>query len=132
MRYLGIDFGLKKIGMALGDDETKIASPIETIANTDQLMNKLKELVKQEGIEEVVVGVPMSAGTFHTGEQFALTQKFIETLRSEIDLPVHEEDERYTSVESQRLQKEYGAQASEDSLAAMLILQQFLDNSFPL
>ena len=128
MRYLGIDFGLKKIGLALGDSETKIASPIETIPNNDFVFSTFDNLIKGEGVEELVVGVPMSAGDFHNSEQLELTRKFINNLQSASGLVVHEVDESYTSKEGQRLQKECGAQASEDSLAAMLILQAFLDS----
>lgn len=129
MRYLGIDFGLRKIGLALGDSETTIASPIETIVNNESVFENLKELVKSEGVEQIIVGVPLEVGKFHDGEQLKITQNFIETLRSYVGIEVHEIDESFTTAESQRLQKEEGSQAAEDSLAAMLILQSFLDSN---
>jgi len=127
MRYLGIDFGLKKMGLALGDNETKIASPIETIENNEEIFDSLAKLVKKEWVDQIIVGVPMAVGKFHDGEQLKITQDFIEKLRSHLGIEIHEIDESFTSVESQRLQKEGGTLASEDSLAAMLILQSFLD-----
>ncbi len=127
MRYLGIDFGLKKMGLALGDSETKMASPIETVENNEQIFDSLAELVKSEGVEQIVVGVPLAVGKFHDGEQLKVTQVFIQKLRSHVGIEVHEIDESFTTAESQRLQREEGTKAPEDSLAAMLILQSFLD-----
>ena len=127
MRYLGIDFGLKKIGLALGDDETKIASPIETIVNNESVLDQIKDLVEKEGVDQIVTGVPIEVGKFHDGEQLKVTQEFIEELRVHVGIEVHEIDESFTTAESQRLMKEEGAAAPEDSLAAMLILQSFLN-----
>jgi len=130
MRYLGLDYGLKKIGLAIGDDKSKIASPLEVIKviNVIAVIENIKDLIAEEGIEAIVVGVPKKVGDFHSGGQLDLTKKFIDNLRLRTGLPVHEVDESYTSRESQRLQKEQGATASEDALAAMLILQEYLNN----
>ncbi|MBT3231085.1 Holliday junction resolvase RuvX [Candidatus Uhrbacteria bacterium] len=127
MRYLGIDFGLKKIGLALGDSETKISSPIETVVNTEMIFDELAELVKKEGVDQIVIGAPLEVGKFHDGEQLRITQEFSAELRSKLGIEVHEVDESFTTAESKRLQKEEGSRAPEDSLAAMLILQSFLD-----
>lgn len=128
MRYLGIDFGLRKIGLSIGDSQTKIASPIETVENNESIFDSLASLVKDEGIDQIVVGVPIEVGKFHDGEQLKITQAFIEELRAKIGIEIHEMDESFTTAESQRLQKEEGARAPEDSLAAMLILQAYLDS----
>ncbi|MFA6131192.1 MAG: Holliday junction resolvase RuvX [Patescibacteria group bacterium] len=125
MRYLGIDFGLKKIGLALGDDETRIASPLEVIPREGS-EDYIERLIKEDGIERFVVGLPVSAGSFHGSDQQKLTEAFIEGLRSR-GMHVETCDERYTSTESQRLQQEYGLDMPEDALAAMLILQSFFN-----
>jgi putative Holliday junction resolvase len=127
MRYLGIDFGLRKLGLALGDDETRLATPAEVIQNDDRLLVRLAELVRDEGIESVVVGVPLPTGDHHSGEQLQKTRAFIEDLKRVVNVPVHEVDEKYTSSESRRMQKEMGSGVPEDALAAMLILQSYLD-----
>lgn len=131
MRYLGIDYGLKKIGLAIGDDESKIASPFKVVKVIDviEVIKVIKDLIAEEGIGEIVIGVPRKVGDFHSGAQLEITQNFIKLLKSESGLKVHEVDESYTSKESQRLQQEQGAIAAEDALAAMLILQEYLDRT---
>lgn len=125
MRLLGIDYGTKKIGLALGDTETQIASPIDVLRVDGSELVKIVNLITEEGVEELVIGVPLSAGAFHNSQQLKITRAFIEQVKVKTQLPVHEVDERYTSVESQRLQMEEGALADEDALAAMLILQAY-------
>ncbi len=127
MRYLGLDYGLRKIGLALGDDESRVAAPAEVIENDERLLVRLAELVRDEGIEAIVVGVPLPTGDHHSGEQLKKTRQFIEDLRRVVNVPVHEVDEKYTSSESRRIQKEMGSGVKEDALAAMLILQSYLD-----
>ena len=127
MRYLGIDFGLRKIGLAFGDDETNISTPAEVITNDDRLFSRLISLVQSEGIDAIAVGVPLPTGDHHSADQLNRTRAFIEELRRVVSVPVYEVDEKYTSSESRRIQKEYGSQVPEDSLAAMLILQAYLD-----
>ncbi|RMD52304.1 Holliday junction resolvase RuvX [Candidatus Parcubacteria bacterium] len=131
MRFLGIDYGLKKIGLAIGDNEVKIASPLFTIVNNgnEAFFGELEKIIESEDIGGLVIGVPRSVGTFHSDEQLQITGDFIEKLRRRFNLPVFEIDESFTSRESQRLQKEEGAIADEDSLAAMIILQAFLDSN---
>lgn len=128
MRYLGIDYGDKKIGLAIGDGETKIASPIDVIENGDHI-KFLEELVKAEDIDEVVIGVPNKIGNFHSEDQLKKTHAFIENLKTKIEIPIHEVDESFTSVEAQRLQVEESAGAKEDAISAMLILQDFFERN---
>jgi len=134
MRYLGIDYGLKKIGLAIGDDESKIASPFDVIYVIDviKVIKVIKDLIAEEGIGEIVIGVPKKVGDFPSGAQLEITQNFIKLLKSESGLKVREVDESYTSKESQRLQQEEGATAREDALAAMLILQAFFNENYNL
>lgn len=129
MRILGIDYGDKKIGLAFGDSAVHFAVPLDVIANRGiQTIEVLCEKVKKEDFDLIVVGVPLSTGGHHTAEQLEKTRLFIKTLASVVSVPVLEEDESYTTAESIRLQKEEGAQASEDALAAMLIVQSYLDH----
>lgn len=127
MRLLGIDYGDKKIGLAIGDDETRISSPLELISNDETIFERLAEVVKSEGVDEIVVGVPLATGGFHGPEQLEKTRAFIAKLKEQVKIPIHEEDESYTTAESIRLQKEEGAGAAEDALAAMLILRAYLE-----
>jgi putative holliday junction resolvase len=129
MKYLGIDYGLKKIGIAIGDDTSGMAMPLEVLRVIEgvDVIEMIKNLVASEAIDAVVIGVPKSAGNFHNSKQLELTKKFIEELEVIAEIPVHSIDESYTSVESQRIQDEHGSDVSEDALAAMLILQAYFD-----
>lgn len=131
MRYLGIDYGAKKIGLAFGDDGSKVAVPMDVIANTGaDSIKKIIRRIESEEIEAVVVGIPLptveAVGTRHA-LSLQRVRDWIKTLQAEISVPVHEIDERYTTAEAIRLQREEGAEASDDALAAMLVLQAFLD-----
>ena len=127
MRILGIDYGDKKIGLAFGDSSARVAVPLEVIRNEgDVTIEELVRRVKEEDIDLVVVGVPLPQGN-HSGVQLEKTRKFIDTLAQAVSVPVVEEDESFTSVESVRLQQEFNAQADEDALAAMLIVQSYID-----
>ncbi|HLD21069.1 MAG TPA: Holliday junction resolvase RuvX [Patescibacteria group bacterium] len=127
MRILGIDYGDKKIGLAFGDSSARVAVPLEVIRNEgDVTIEALVRRVKEEDIDLVVVGVPLPQGN-HSGVQLEKTRKFIDTLAQAVSVPVVEEDESFTSVESVRLQQEFNAQADEDALAAMLIVQSYID-----
>lgn len=121
MRYLGVDFGLKKTGLALGDDEIRIASPLEVIPGGDDSFAHIKRIVLEEDIEGIVVGMPGTEGS----EQFEKTTLFVERLEERLDQKIYTIDENFTSVESRRLQEESGSKVPEDALAAMLILQAF-------
>lgn len=127
MRIFGIDYGDKKIGLAFGDSSARVAVPLEVIKNEgDVTMQDLMHRIQEEDIDRVVVGVPLPQGN-HSGVQLEKTRRFIVALAGIVKIPVVEEDESFTSAESIRLQHEEHAQAEEDALAAMLIVQSYLD-----
>lgn len=129
MRILGVDYGTKKIGLAFGDASVGIAVPLEVIPNRGeaQLIKSLVLRVQNEDIEMIVVGVPLSAGNRHGLEQLEKTRAFIALLEAAVKVPVVEEDEANTTQEAIRLQREEGSEAEEDALAAMLVVQQYLN-----
>ncbi len=126
MYYLGLDYGARHIGMAIGDDDISIASPWKTIEQTSlqETLNILKSVVKVEGIGMVVVGVPMFGST-HT-QQRTVTEEFIRVLRESIVIPVETADESFTSLEAKR---RLGGGSDDHAVAAMLILQSYLDRN---
>lgn len=128
MRVLGIDYGGKKIGLAFGDSEARVAVPLDVVPNAgDATIRAFARRVSAEDIDLVVVGVPLSTGAHHSSAQLEKTRAFIGLLRAALTVPVVEEDESFTTAESIRLQREEGAQADEDALAAMLVVQAYLD-----
>lgn len=122
MRYLGIDWGLKRIGLALGDDETGLASPLGVVADLDGVL----DAIAAEDVEALVLGRPVSlAGGTSVSDEY-------EFFRSELTessvLELYEADERLTSRAADHLQGVRNEKAERDAIAAMLILQGFLDS----
>ncbi len=125
MQYLGIDYGDRWIGLAIGDDETKMASPLLTFENNgDEALIEVETVVLSEGIDVIVVGVPHNPSG--SDEQQERTRRFIQNLRHSVLCPVKETNEQFTTQEAQRRMREMGG-GDEHALAAMLILQSYLD-----
>ena len=133
-RSLGIDFGEKRVGLAISDKSNLIASPFKTInyTNENDLVSQLEKIVIENNIENFVLGLPINM----KGEDTAQTKtvrKFKESLSS-LDLPIIYEDERLSSVSAKNsliLQNiKTGHNKSEiDKTAAAIILQQYLDKN---
>lgn len=129
MRWIGLDYGSARIGIALGDDITRIASPWETLPNThdESVLFALKQLCKKELAEGIVIGMPrLLKDTTQITEQQKEINQFIQQLKS-IGLPVEIQDETFSSVEAAKQQREIGGKGKRDDLAAAIILQSFLD-----
>ncbi len=136
MRFLGIDYGTRRIGLATGD-ELGVATPIPALVDAELSARRqaLASLVKQRRIDELVLGYPLNMdGT--TGYKAKETEALAAELRAELGLPVHLVDERLTShlVEqgmNQKQLREIRAKGIIDSRAAAVILQDYLDQRFP-
>jgi putative Holliday junction resolvase len=128
----GFDFGMKRIGVAVGQTVTKSASPLATIQANQGAphWDSLTKLVKKWHPDALIVGIPLNMdGTEQRLTQAA--QKFADLLRDRFKLPVYGMDERLTSVEAKaRVFTEGGYKALKnteiDSVAAQLILQNWL------
>lgn len=130
MRLLGIDYGKKKIGLAFGDTETKIAVPLEVVRKEgDEAIRAIVDVIRKDGMEGIVIGIPSAVATHSNEKQITIVRAFIDKLKMQTDLPIEEEDESFTTAESRRLMFEEGAEAEEDALAAMVILQSYLNRS---
>lgn len=129
MRILGIDYGAARIGVALGDTETKIASPWRVIQNEDEAdtIDRLMEIAKQEGAEKFVIGIPHPlADQTRETDQAREIRRFAKQL-AEQGIPVIEQDETLTSALAQTQAKEMNEHHKRDDLAAAAILQSYLD-----
>jgi putative Holliday junction resolvase len=122
LKYLGIDWGEKRIGLALGDDETKIASPFKVAKNLEEVLL----LIKAEDVDAVVIGTPfqISDSKFPISKMF---NEFLSLLTKSIDLPVNSVDERLSSKAADALSGDKKTKAPRDAVAAMIILQSYFD-----
>lgn len=128
MKYLGVDYGLRKVGLALGDSDSRVAVPLAVIAGGDDLVERLAALAILESVDAFVVGLPVPTTQTQNPAQWERTKAFAALLAETSSLPVHTIDEAFTSYEARRLQKEYGADVPEDALAAMMVTQEYLDS----
>ena len=131
MRYLAIDYGMKRTGLAVCDTGETIASPLAVVQGRKDLIQRIQRVVASEGVEAIVLGLPLNMdGT--EGPQAKLVQAFGKELGRQLGIPVHFQDERLSSFEAeQRLQEMDLSRAKKkerlDALAAADILQNFLD-----
>ena len=120
---LAFDFGLKRIGVAVGEPELRTAHPLPAIAQFEQIEN----LVKEWKPAALVVGLPTSS----QGEPHKMTRQaedFARRLEKRFKLPVTRVDERFTSVEAEHRLRGVKNKAI-DSVAAQLILEQYFDEA---
>jgi putative holliday junction resolvase len=147
-RILALDYGRKKIGLALADCEARIAEPFTTLEriNRNEDMRRLREFARDHQVKQIVVGLPLRLdGT--PGEMAEEAMRFAERVRKQVGLPVELIDERLTSWEAERiLEEELGRRITHtethdgrkksirasdgkytvDAVAAMVILREYL------
>ncbi len=132
-RILAIDFGTRRIGLAVSDPLGITAQGMPTLLRKNKRTDLavLREVLARNQVQEIVVGLPLRL----SGAESASTEKareFAELLRKEFSLPVHLWDERFTSVEANRVLRESEMSIRKrgeavDRLSAVLILQAFLE-----
>ncbi|MEI7451996.1 MAG: Holliday junction resolvase RuvX [Candidatus Falkowbacteria bacterium] len=122
MTYLGIDWGEKRIGLALADGETRMALPFTTVANFSELL----EVIADEEVDEIVIGHPlkMKDSNMEVNKQFSA---FMDLLKKNTTVPLMLIDERLSSKAADALEGNKGEKHGRDEVAAMLILQDYLD-----
>lgn len=122
---LGLDYGGKRVGIAISDEGGTIALPLTTYPAEPRtaLLERIADLVADRDASTVVVGLPISLAGRETA-QTEETRVFVIALQQFLAVPVVTTDERLTSVEATRA----GAnKATTDQAAAALLLQQYLD-----
>ena len=133
-RYIGIDYGTKRIGLAIGDDRDKIATPITTVearGRVDDHVGAVLSVANEYDVDAFVVGLPLNMDDTE-GPQAKLTRKFGESLAQESGKPTHYFDERLSSHAAQELLRpaeltRKKRKSVQDAVAAQVILQGFLD-----
>jgi len=144
---LAVDYGRSRMGLAIADAETRMAQPLSTLEriNRNEDMRRLRELVREHGVKQIVVGLPLRLdGT--RGEMAEEVERFAQRLRKQIGVPVEMVDERLTSWEAERLLEEVQgrfihdeklvgskktkktpAKMTVDAVAAAVILKEYLE-----
>jgi len=124
---LALDFGSKRIGVALSSVIACLAHPLMTLENNDGLIDSLSMIIKDENIIQIIVGYPRNLDGQPTAQTKEI-EAFVETLKKHYDLPIDFQDESLTSVKAEA-ELEYSKnllKADVDSLAATYILTDWL------
>lgn len=133
-RILAIDYGEKRLGIAVSDPLGIIPQGLPTIEykSLKEVKQKLKEIIEQYEISQIVVGHPLNL----RGEVAAAAtqvQTFVQKIKMEVNLPIILWDERFTSVEAERILRQLNISPSRnkskiDQISAMIVLQNYLDS----
>ncbi len=136
-RVLGLDYGTKTVGVAISDELFITAQGLETITRKEEnklrkTLARIEELVKEYGVEEIVLGYPKNMDN-SIGERGRATEEFRDRLEKRCGIPVVLWDERLTTMESERILMDGGIRRENrksriDWMAASLILQSYMDS----
>jgi putative Holliday junction resolvase len=140
-----VDYGRARIGLAIAETQAQLPRPLLTLerVNRNEDMRRLRELARDHGVRQIVVGLPLRLDGTH-GEMAEEATRFAARLRKQLGLPVDMLDERLTSWEAERLLEEQSgralhdakthskgehrpARASVDAVAAAVILKEYLE-----
>jgi len=135
MRILALDYGTKRVGLALSDETGTIAQPLSVLPAepSAKLFDLLKAVVAERKVEEIVVGLPRNMnGTY--GPAAEKTREFVAALQQVLSVPVRMWDERLTTVQAHRMLIETGMRREKrrervDQTAAAILLQSYLDHA---
>jgi putative Holliday junction resolvase len=133
MRVLGLDLGSKRIGLAISDSEGDFAFPAGTLKSAGRKADvaAVAELIEEREIGQVVIGLPRHMDG-RAGPEADAALAFAKALHKATGLEVETIDERWTSVEAERVLKQQGKRSKKvrqevDAVAASIILRTFLD-----
>ncbi len=138
MRTLGIDFGEKRIGLAISDPLGILATPIETLDSSemDLVIPKLAETISDHVVTKIVVGIPWTLSG-KSGPQTKKTFEFISLISDTFEIPIKQIDERFTSLQAEKKLRLVDKRSRKkqkkipkgliDSVSAAIILQTYLD-----
>lgn len=135
-RILGVDYGSKRVGLALSDPLRILASAYATLENGGSLWDRLNEVIQQENVEFAVVGMPLNLKG-EEGAKALEVRKFVEEFKSRLGIDVVLWDERFTTSLAHHYRLESGIgkkqrrndKARIDAAAAAIMLQGFLDST---
>lgn len=132
-RYLAIDYGEKRVGLAISDPTLTIAQSLETIVyhSRKNLIAALKDIISQQKVRKIILGLPLTMKGSDS-EKTVEVRKFGAELQNQIDIPLVFFDERLTSIQAQQIIRQFGKKPSKhrakiDQVAARIILQTYMD-----
>ena len=135
MRYLGLDLGTKTLGISISDETKTIASTLKTLRfsenNNDEILDELKEIVKEFNVEKIVLGFPKNMNNT-LGDRALATIEFQEKIKNLLNIEVILQDERLSTVSAHNYLLEANMSRKKrknvvDKMAANIILQTYLD-----
>ncbi|MFH1236481.1 MAG: Holliday junction resolvase RuvX [Parcubacteria group bacterium] len=130
-RVLGIDYGERKIGLAVSSEDGKFVfgRGILRTSSVQEVLDHIRHICGEDGITTIIVGMPF-AKDGGRGESAHAVEAFVQKLRTAIPLPVVLEDERMTSLLAQRLSHEAGESGKDDDeLAAKILVEGYLERN---
>jgi putative Holliday junction resolvase len=131
MRYLAIDYGDKRTGLAICDHAETIASPLAVIQGQKDLLKRIADVVETENVEAIVMGLPLNMDDSQ-GPQARLIFKFADQLKEHLSIPIHFQDERLSTfgAEEKLAAADFTRGKKKkrlDAIAAAEILEAFLE-----
>jgi putative Holliday junction resolvase len=131
VKILAIDYGQKRMGIAISDSLGITAQPHPWIPNDKQLEDRLLKMIQEHQISEIVIGLPLTLKG--TASQMTLeVEAFAENLRGKVSIPVELQDERFSTMESEKILIAANVSREKrkdvrDSMVASMILQDYLE-----
>ena len=129
---MALDIGAKRIGVAIGSSATKLASPLVTLANDQNLLSQLKEIIGSHMVNCIVAGLPRGLDG-QTTEQTESVKSMVKDLESKLGMNIVFQDEALTSAKAKQELVARGklyAKADVDKLAACYILEDYMRENF--
>ncbi|HCM68467.1 MAG: hypothetical protein A2898_00270 [Candidatus Kerfeldbacteria bacterium RIFCSPLOWO2_01_FULL_48_11] len=131
-RVLGIDYGERKIGLAVSSEDGKFVfgRGILRASSVQEVLDRIRHICGEDGITTIIVGMPF-AKDGGRGDSARAVEAFVQKLRAATPLPVVLEDERMTSLLAQRLSHEAGESGKDDDeLAAKVLVEGYLERNY--
>lgn len=122
MRYLGIDYGSKRVGIALTDETGKMAFPHTVLENSPTLLKEIIKIIETKNVTEIVIGHSLDKNNLPNKIQVAI-EELITNLTLETGLPIHLQPEQFSTQAALQIQ---GRNKMTDASAATLILDSFI------
>lgn len=128
---LAIDYGERRIGLAYGYEEIKVAVALDYLENNEDTFNLLQKIIEDKEIQKIILGYPIALKG-HKTQKTLETEAFCEKLSSHISIPILKIDERLTSVQAHKIFQNAGISSKKsrqkiDSSAACILLNQYFN-----